>query len=212
MVRRGLLRLCGISRGPTPGSRGSPALLQWPWRCPCWGCSGWTRRREPGALRWCVRVVGSQVPAVTTAAGGDRGSCLAAVAPVLNRASFAAARVLLPDTHSALVPGEEEYGGCAGESPLWVSSCQLLSGTEGFIPFLCFIWKEPLSLWLLLLPVAGVFVGIRPLSPALLEQLPACDPPSSVWLDLCVSVGLACPGLLVMICGCIYMQILTIRC
>lgn len=96
-------------------------------------------------------VSGSQVPAVTTAAGGDRGSCSAAVAPLLNRASFAAARVLLPDTHSALVPGEEECGGCAGQSPLWVSSCQLLSGTEGFIPFLYFIWKAPLSLWLLLL-------------------------------------------------------------
>lgn len=64
----------------------------------------------------------------------------------------------------------------------------LLSGTEGFIPFLCFlIWKETLSLWLLLLLVVGVFAEIRPLSP--------CPPPGAAGsLPLLSDPPSGCPG------------------
>lgn len=41
---------------------------------------------------------------------------------------------------------------------------------------------------------------------------PPSDPPTLAGLDLCMLMGPACPSLFIMICGGIYMQILTTCC
>lgn len=138
-------------------------------------------RREPGASSMvCLWVVDAQGPAMAAAAGGERQGVLDGCCDpmVLGGASLLLLRGLCSASHdacSALVLGEEERGCRGGESLLWgfllPALILLLSGTEGFIPFLCFIWKETLSLWLLLLLVVGVFAEIRPLSP--------CPPPGA---------------------------------
>lgn len=127
------------------------------------------------------------------------------------------------DTQTCPAPAAE---GCEEGVRLLGSEVRLENLSHFFVAFFffnvcgcvlfCFlIWKETLSLWLLLLLVMGVFTEIRPLCPPGGGWQPASAPTHLArlsGLDLYMLMGPACPSLFVMICGCIYMQILTTCC
>lgn len=143
----------------------------------------------PGASPMaCLWVVDAQEPAMAAAAGWESRGVLA----------VAAGRFVLPRPRRPLCPRPRRGGawlpwwGVTALGFLLPALVLLLSGTEGFIPFLCFIWKETLSLWLLLLLVVGVFAEIRPPSPcpppgAAGSLPPLSDPPSGCpgWICVC---------------------------
>lgn len=167
-----------------------------------WCVCGW---RVPGTLRWPLqqegRARGCWMAAETPwCAMGCRCCCWEARAPPTTVPALPSSRAR---RSMAAVVGVTALG-C-----LLPALILLLSRAEGFIPFLCFIWKETLSLWLLLLLVVGVFAEIRPLSPcpppgAAGSLPPLSGPPAAVRAGSAYANG---PGLSWLVCNDLWLHL-----